>query len=154
VTAAAARVSVINGPGLGALGMREPGIYGTSTQQDLEGILRSEGGRLGLDVAFQQFDCEGDIVSAIWAGAGSSAALVINPAGYSHTSVAVRDAMEGFPGLVVEVHISPVLARESFRRRLLTAGAADVFIAGAGLRGYVMALEHIRSTLSVPEAAT
>ncbi len=140
---AASRVAVLNGPGLGALGRRQPEIYGSRSEADLRRLLASWAGELGLEVEYSQHDGEGDLVSAIWSSSPRCGSLVINPGGYSHTSVAVMDAMEAFPGRVVEVHISQVISREPLRRRLVTARSADVLIAGAGLEGYRLALEVI-----------
>jgi len=106
-------------------------------------MVRGAAGELGLEVALAQADCEGDLVSAIWACSETTDAIVINPGGYSHTSVAILDALTAYPGRVVEVHISQVFRREEERRNLLTARAADAVIVGAGIEGYRLALEYL-----------
>jgi 3-dehydroquinate dehydratase II len=146
-------VTVINGPNLGLLGSREPESYGTATQDDLRRLLDSHAGLRGARVEFFQSDIEGEIVKAIGTASGGSMGLVINPAGYSHTSVAILDAMKAFPGPVVEVHITQVLAREPFRRRLLTAGSADAFLAGAGVGSYLHAIDIVLELASIEAAS-
>jgi len=141
--AAPPTVSVVNGPSLGELGTRQPEHYGYVSQPELIGMMEARASGLGLELAFFQSDIEGEIVRAVNEASGSSVGLVINPAGYSHYSVAIMDAMLAFQGPVVEVHITPVLARESFRRELVTAAAADAFISGAGVEGYLHALEMV-----------
>jgi len=141
-------ITVINGPNLAALGSREPGVYGTATQDDLKASLEERGRALGLKVDFFQSDVEGEIVSAVNRASGGSAALVINPAGYSHYSVAIMDAMRAFPGPVAEVHISQVHSRETLRQNLVTARGADVFLAGAGIAGYLHALDILHEMIT------
>ena len=97
---------------------------------------------------FFQSDIEGEIVTAINRAAEDSAALVINPAGYSHYSVAIMDAMRAFPGPVAEVHISQVHNRETLRQNLVTARGADVFLAGAGISGYLHLLDILREMIT------
>ena len=141
-------VTVINGPNLSLLGTREPDRYGSGTEADLRAALDAHAERRGIRIEFLQSDVEGEIVRAVGASSGRSAGLVINPAGYSHTSVAIMDAMQAFRGPVAEVHISQVLARESFRRRLLTARAADAFVAGAGFGSYLHAIDIVMELAS------
>ncbi|MBN1435372.1 3-dehydroquinate dehydratase [Candidatus Fermentibacterales bacterium] len=142
------RVTVLNGPGLGQLGTREPGVYGDRTQDELAELLLSKAGSLGLELGFGQFDGEGDLIAAILAENGRSGCLIVNPAAYSHYSLAVMDALRAFDGKVIEVHISQVLAREEFRKKLVTAEAADAFIAGMGFEGYLLALEYASRLLA------
>lgn len=137
------RVAVLNGPNLAHLGRRQPDIYGPGTLDDLMSLVTQSAATLGMDVSFFQADGEGEMVAAIWQCAETADAIVINPGGYSHTSVAVLDALEAFPGRVVEVHISQVFRREEERRNLLTARAADAVVVGAGLDGYRLALEFL-----------
>jgi len=136
-------VTVINGPNLAGIGIREPDVYGMIDEPELRKLLRSRADALGIDLVFEQYDCEGEIVSAIWKASASSQALIINPGGYSHYSVAILDAVRAFDGPVVEVHISQIFARESFRSNLVTATGASAFIAGAGIKGYLLALDLV-----------
>lgn len=145
-------ITVINGPNLGLLGSREPESYGTGTEDDLRMLLEAHAELRGVRVEFVQSDIEGEIVRAVGNASAGSLGLVINPAGYSHTSVAILDAMKAFRGPVVEVHITQVLAREPFRRRLLTAGAADAFLAGAGTGSYLHAMDIVLELASLEAA--
>lgn len=141
-------VAVINGPGLAHLGRREPEVYGGATLDDLRANLEERAGELGLSLSFGQYDCEGDLVNAVWSSASSgAAALIVNPAAYSHYSIAILDALRGFEGPVVEVHLSQVFRREEYRRRLVTARAADAVVCGMGIQGYRHALDYIAGLL-------
>jgi 3-dehydroquinate dehydratase-2 len=136
-------VRVVNGPNLGRLGEREPEVYGEASPEYLRTELERAAEALRIKVEMEQHDGEGEIVRAIWDASDNAIGLIINPAGYSHYSVAVLDAMKSFPGPIVEVHISQVLARERVRANLLTAAAADTVIIGAGVHGYVLALRYV-----------
>lgn len=142
------RVMLLNGPNMAALGDREPEVYGSSSLASLEEELCSRADGLGLVLEPLQTDSEGGMVAAIGRARKGHSALIVNPGAYSHYSIAVLDAMRAFPGPVVEVHISNVHAREPYRRRLLTAEAADVVICGAGADGYRLALEHLARQLA------
>lgn len=137
----ARRITVINGPNLSQLGSRETEHYGTTTQDELSEMIEKKASMHGFTTDFIQSDLEGELVRAINSASGSSSGIVINPAAYSHYSIAIMDAMEAFDGPVIEVHISRVFSRESFRNNLVTAKAADAFIAGAGIRGYLHAVD-------------
>ena len=137
-------ITVINGPSLSQLGSRETELYGTTTQDELREMIEGKATNLGYKVDFIQSDIEGELVRAINSASGRSLGIVINPAAYSHYSIAIMDAMAAFDGPVVEVHISRVLSRESFRNNLVTAQAADAFIAGAGIRGYLHAMDILQ----------
>jgi 3-dehydroquinate dehydratase-2 len=141
------RIAIINGPNLASLGIREPMIYGNTSASRLEEILVESAENKGCLVFFQQHDSEGQIVTAVNEASGSCDALIINPGGLSHTSVAVLDAMRAFGGPVVEVHISPIHSREPYRHRMLTAGGADAIISGAGIYGYISAIEIAKELL-------
>jgi len=134
-------ITVINGPNLSLLGSRETEYYGTATQDDLLKLITEKAFADGYTADYIQSDIEGELVRAINSASGSSLGMVINPAAYSHYSIAIMDAMAAFDGPVVEVHISRVFSRESFRNNLVTAKAADAFIAGAGIRGYLHAMD-------------
>jgi 3-dehydroquinate dehydratase-2 len=139
-------VFVLNGPNLNLLGGREPEVYGTATLADVERLCRQTAGELGLTVDFRQSNREGELVdwlqeagAAVAAGAGIGA--VLNPAAYSHTSIALPDAIQGAALPLVEVHISNVHRREEFRHHSYVSGIATGVIAGLGVEGYVLALQ-------------
>lgn len=134
---------VLNGPNLGALGCRDLGLYGGMSHDELAASISRWADDLGIDVETAQYDCEGDLVGAVWRASGKRDTLVINPGGYSHGSISIMDAMDGFAGPVIEVHLSQVMAREPERRNLVTARAADVLICGAGPAGYKLALQLV-----------
>ncbi|MCK5117073.1 MAG: 3-dehydroquinate dehydratase [Candidatus Aegiribacteria sp.] len=137
-------ITVINGPSLSQLGNRETEHYGTTTQNELLEMIEEKASMHGFKVDFIQSDIEGELVRAINSAGGTSLGVVINPAAYSHYSIAIMDAMAAFDGPVVEVHISRVFSREPFRNNLVTAQAADAFIAGAGIRGYLHAIDILQ----------
>ncbi|PIE52745.1 3-dehydroquinate dehydratase [Candidatus Fermentibacteria bacterium] len=141
------RITVLNGPSLNMLGVREPEVYGPDDYASLCETITSFCKKNGIQLEIFQFDLQGEIVRAINDASGISDGLVINPGGYSHTSVAVLDAMTAFRGPVVEVHISQIHNREDFRARLLTARGADVVISGAGFAGYTSAIHIITDIL-------
>jgi 3-dehydroquinate dehydratase-2 len=142
------KVLVVNGPNLNLLGTREPGVYGRTTLAEIEARSQALGRELGLEVAFVQSNSEGALVDAIQAAAGSAAALIVNPAAYTHTSVALRDAIAAVGLPAVEVHLSNVHAREGFRHQSLTAPACRGVIAGFGPEGYLLALRAVAALLA------
>lgn len=135
------RILVVNGPNLGHLGTREPRVYGRSTLDDITQAIARRAHELDVEVVFSQSNHEGALIDAVGEENDRADALIINPGGLSHTSVALADAMRSFSGLVIEYHISNVFAREDFRQVMVTAGAADGVIIGLGASGYVLALE-------------
>jgi 3-dehydroquinate dehydratase-2 len=137
------KVLVLNGPNLGRLGQREPEIYGTQTLADVELMLLERGKSLGCGITFRQSNHEGQLIDWIEAEGQESDAIIINPGALAHTSHALADALRGCGKPVVEVHISNVHRRESFRHRLLTGGAAVGVITGFGVDGYRLALEYL-----------
>lgn len=142
------RVEVLNGPNLNLLGLREPGIYGTGTLGDIEASCRALGAELGLAVGFMQSNHEGVLVDAIQAARQDARAIVINPGAYTHTSIAILDALNAFEGPVIEVHLSNIHRREAFRHRSYVSLRADGVIAGCGAGGYLLALRHVAGLLS------
>jgi 3-dehydroquinate dehydratase-2 len=142
------RVLVINGPNLNLLGRREPGVYGHTTLAEIEVRLKTLGLELGLEVSCVQSNSEGGLVDAVQSAAGSAAAIIINPAAYTHTSVAVRDALAAVGLPAVEVHLSNVHAREEFRRTSLTAPVCRGVIAGFGPESYLLALRAVAALLA------
>lgn len=138
-------VYVLNGPNLNMLGLREPEIYGDLTLADIETVCRGEADRLGLTVDLRQSNHEGQLVDWVHEARGAASGLVINAAAYSHTSVALLDALKLLDQPVIEVHLSNIYAREAFRHHSYLSQAADGVICGLGIKGYVMALEAIAS---------
>lgn len=139
------RIVVANGPNLNLLGTREPGLYGSATLADVETLCTQTGQRLGLEIDFMQSNHEGALLDAIQAARGAAQGIVINPAAYTHTSVAIADALRAVELPVVEVHISNVHAREEFRKHSYVSPVAAAVIAGAGVEGYRYAIEHLAS---------
>jgi 3-dehydroquinate dehydratase-2 len=140
-------IAVFNGPNLASLGIREPAIYGETSSVELESKLKEWCMQAGFGVVFGQYDSEGQLVAAVNKASLNCEALIINPGGLSHTSVAVLDAMRAFKGPVVEVHISQIHTREPYRHRMLTAGGAGVIVSGAGVYGYFSAIDIVRELL-------
>lgn len=139
------RVQVLHGPNLDLLGDRDPDLYGSMTLAEIDRNLVELGAELGLDVATFQSNHEGALIEQIHAVRDSAQAIVINPAGYGHTSVALRDALEvaGLPA--IEVHLTNIYSREPFRRATITAEVCQGVIAGLGWMGYSLALRAIAS---------
>ncbi|MEL6750666.1 MAG: type II 3-dehydroquinate dehydratase [Pseudomonadota bacterium] len=141
-------IQIINGPNLNLLGKRQPDVYGHETLADIEARCRALAGELGLAASFAQSNHEGEIVDVIQAARETSAGIIINPAAYSHTSVAILDALNAYEGRVVEVHISNIHAREEFRHHSHVSARADAVIAGCGTQGYEFALRRMAALLS------
>jgi 3-dehydroquinate dehydratase-2 len=135
------RVLVLNGPNLASLGRREPDVYGGRSLAEIEAELRERAAALGVEVRIEQRNGEGELIGLLETETGGSDAVVINPGGFSHTSVALLDALRAFPGVIVEVHLTNTLRRETYRRVMLTAEAADAVVLGLGASGYGIALE-------------
>jgi 3-dehydroquinate dehydratase II len=141
-------VYVLNGPNLNLLGSREPEIYGRATLADVEKLCRARAKQHGLAIEFRQSNHEGEIVDWIQeARADKAAGLVINPAGYGHTSVAILDALAALAVPIIEVHISNIHARESFRRRTYVSQVARAVLCGFGIHGYALAIDGLAALI-------
>ena len=136
-------ILVINGPNLNMLGIREPDIYGRETYEDLCRKIREYAERKGVQVTLYQSNHEGDLVDVIQQAYGKTDGIVINPGGYTHTSVAIPDALKAVAIPAVEVHISDVDAREDFRKISYVRAACEKTIAGHGTNGYLEAIEFL-----------
>ena len=137
------KILVINGPNINMLGIREPGIYGKQTFQDLLALLESAAQENGIEVEQYQSNHEGDLVDTIQAAYGNTDGIVINPAAYTHTSVAILDALKSVAIPAVEVHISDVDSREAFRQISYAGLACEKTIKGQGLDGYRQAITYL-----------
>jgi 3-dehydroquinate dehydratase-2 len=134
------RILVVHGPNLNMLGTREPDIYGTKSLDQINAMLIEEGVRIGAEVQTVQSNSEGELVTAVQQAAGWADVLIINPAGYTHTSVALRDAIAALSIPAIEVHLSNVYAREEFRRHSYISPVAKGVISGFGSDSYRLAL--------------
>jgi len=135
------RLMVLNGPNLNLLGVREPHIYGTTTLAAIEKACGDMAKALGASLAFHQSNHEGELVDWVQSARSTADAIVINPAGYSFTSVALLDALKAFEGPVIEVHISNIHARDELHRHSIISTVAKTVIAGAGPYGYILAMQ-------------
>ncbi len=133
-------IHVLNGPNLNLLGAREPAIYGTATLADIEARLRDMAAPMGLTIVFRQSNHEGDLVSWIQEAGLAGEPVILNAGAYTHTSVAIRDAIKGSGARVVEVHLSNVHARDVFRHQSHVSPVAEGVIAGFGAKSYELAL--------------
>jgi 3-dehydroquinate dehydratase-2 len=140
-------VAVLNGPNLNMLGLRQPHIYGSTTLDDVEQLCAETAEALGLAIDFRQTNGEGELVGWVQECRGRAAGIVINPAGYTHTSVALMDALLATDLPVVEVHISNIHRREEFRQHSFVSKAAVGVICGLGVRGYALALQAMAEIL-------
>lgn len=136
-------VFILNGPNLNLLGTREPDVYGHATLADIEENCRKTAVSLGLEIDFRQSNREGELVDWIQAAAGRAGGIIINPGAYSHTSVAIHDALLGVGLPTIEVHLSNIFAREPFRRHSYISPVAAGVISGLGPHGYTLALDAI-----------
>lgn len=145
-------VYVLNGPNLNLLGKRQPAIYGHETLADVEASCRRVGAELGLAIQFHQSNREYEIIDWIHEAREQAAAIVINPAAFTHTSVAILDALNAFDGPIIEVHISNVHKREPFRHHSYVSSVASGVIAGFGVQGYDLALRRVARLLDEKKA--
>jgi 3-dehydroquinate dehydratase-2 len=144
----ASTIYVLNGPNLNLLGKREPQTYGRATLKDVETLCRDTAKRHKLAVEFRQSNQEGDLVEWVQqAGAAGAAGIIINAGGYTHSSVAIRDAILAVKLPVVEVHVSNIFARESFRHHSYIAPVARATLCGFGIEGYALAITGLAAML-------
>ena len=141
-------ILILNGPNLNLLGTRQPEVYGKTTLADVEALCREKAKTLGFDVAFEQSNHEGALIDLIHAAKGKHAGIVLNAGAYTHTSIALMDAIASVELPVVEVHLSNIHAREEFRHRSYIAPVALGQICGFGAQGYLMALDALKADLN------
>lgn len=137
------KILVINGPNLNLLGIREPGIYGKSSYADLCCMIQEKAAQLGVESILYQSNHEGDLVDRIQQALGQEDAIVINPAAYTHTSIAILDALKAVGLPAAEVHISDVTKREDFRQISYAGMACEAHFIGLGFDGYLKAMEYL-----------
>ncbi|HEX3865725.1 MAG TPA: type II 3-dehydroquinate dehydratase [Gemmatimonadaceae bacterium] len=142
------KIAVLNGPNLNLLGTREPALYGSETLADIERSLRAMSGEMGVELSFAQHNGEGDLIDAVHALRGKTDGIVLNAGAYTHTSLALRDALTAVAVPFVEVHITNVYAREPERRHSMLAPAAVGAICGLGSYGYELAIRGLSRTLA------
>ena len=135
------RIAIINGPNLNLLGQREPNLYGHQTMQEALEKLRARFAE--VEFVYHQSNVEGELVTIIQQEGFACAGMVINAGGYSHTSVAIHDALKAVPAPAIEVHLTNIFARESYRHQTLLTSACRGIIAGLGLQGYTLAVEAL-----------
>ncbi len=141
-------VFILNGPNLNLLGKRQPHIYGSETLADVEAACRETAAGLGLSLRFHQSNREYELIDWVHEAREAAAGIIINPAAFTHTSVAILDALNAFDGPVIEVHISNIHKRESFRHHSYVSLRADGIIAGLGTQGYALAVQRVARLLA------
>jgi 3-dehydroquinate dehydratase II len=141
-------ILVLNGPNLNMLGLRQPEVYGSATLADVESQCRALAKDLKVLLRFAQSNSEAELIGWIHDARKTASAIIINPGAFSHTSIAILDALNTFEGPVLEVHISNIHKRESFRHHSYVSHRADGVIAGCGVEGYQLALRRVVSLLS------
>ena len=146
IVSAAGTIWILNGPNLNLLGTREPEIYGSNTLADVQRRSEKAAQDLGITIDFRQSNHEGDLVDWIQESIGKANGLIINAGAYTHTSIAIHDALRAFPGKILELHISNPHVREAFRHQSFVAPAADFVMTGLGVSGYGLALKAMASS--------
>ncbi|HHK74092.1 MAG TPA: type II 3-dehydroquinate dehydratase [Rhizobiales bacterium] len=141
-------VYILNGPNLNLLGKRQPEIYGTQSLSDIEAICTKKAESLGLTVVFRQTNFEGELVELIQEAGTKACGLILNAAAYTHTSIALMDALKACGLISIEVHLSNVFAREAFRHKSYVSPAVTGMICGFGAKGYELALEALSAKLA------
>ena len=144
-----AGVLVLNGPNLNMLGTREPEIYGPTTLAEIEETCRKRSRKLGLELMFRQSNHEGELVTWIQEGQSNNDGIIVNAGAYTHTSVALRDALSICEVPIIEVHLSNIFAREKFRHHSYISPLAKGIICGLGSQGYLLALDAMAEIFSV-----
>lgn len=139
---------LVNGPNLNLLGVREPDVYGTDTLDDVVALVERTAAELGFDIRAVQSNHEGQLIDAIHAARTECEAVIINPGAFTHTSIALRDALSGVALPIAEVHLSNVHAREEFRHHSYISPIAEFVIAGAGIQGYEFAVRRLAALLA------
>lgn len=146
-------ILLLNGPNLNLLGQRQPEIYGHTTLADVENAATEQAQKAWHELAAKQSNWEGQIVDWIQQARSEAAAIIINPGAYSHTSIAILDALNAFDGLVAEVHVSDIHKREAFRHHSYVSHRADKIVIGEGVEGYRMALDWVIQNLGDQSSA-
>ena len=135
------KILVLNGPNLNVLGRREPDIYGAETLEDIEAACATAAKQAGCELDFRQSNSEADLIGWVQAAADDAAAIIINAGAYSHTSIALQDALRLVSGPIIEVHLSNIYRRETFRHHSYVSAVATGVVCGFGAHGYVFAIE-------------
>ena len=146
------RIQIINGPNLNLLGLREPDIYGRETLADIEKNCARLARELGLECGFFQSNHEGGIIDRIQQARETADGIIINPGAFTHTSIAILDALNAFEGPVIEVHLSNIHRREAFRHKSFVSLRADGVLAGFGAQGYLLALRRMAAVLQTRDS--
>ena len=145
--AAAPSVLILNGPNLNLLGTREPEVYGRTTLADIETACRKQAGELGLEVDFRQSNAEAELIDWIQGAGREFDAVILNAGAYTHTSIAILDALQAMDLPLIEVHLSNIYKREAFRHHSYVSQAAEGVICGLGMEGYLLALRALAGKL-------
>ena len=149
--AKAPKVLILNGPNLNMLGKRQPDVYGRESLSDVEESCRRHGKGLGLEIDFRQSNSEGQLIDWIQESRENHDAVIINPAAYTHTSVAIMDALLAAERPVIEVHLSNIHRREAFRHQSYVSKVADAVLCGLGSQGYLLALDALARRLNTQQ---
>jgi 3-dehydroquinate dehydratase-2 len=144
----ASSIYILNGPNLNLLGTREPDLYGKATLADIEKLCRATAKKYGLEIDFRQTNIEGELVNWLQEARTKAAGVILNAGAYTHTSIAIHDALRATTMPVVEVHLSNPFAREQFRHHSYISGVAKGVICGFGAQSYVLAIDALASVLS------
>ncbi|SFS54981.1 3-dehydroquinate dehydratase [Sulfitobacter marinus] len=142
-------ILILNGPNLNLLGTRQPEVYGATTLADVDALCRAHADTLGLTIGFEQSNHEGAMIDHIHAAKGNHAGIILNAGAYTHTSIALMDAISSVELPVVEVHLSNIHAREAYRHKSYIAPVAVGQICGFGAQGYVLALDALKAHLAI-----
>ena len=142
------KLLIINGPNLNLIGEREQSQYGSNNYRYLENICKKKSAELNLTLEMKQSNVEGEIVDIIQSARGKFNGIIINAGGYTHTSIAIRDALDIFKGKIIELHISNIYKREEFRHKSLISGVVTGIICGLGTNGYILAINSMHEMLN------